>query len=80
MCLATTGSALQSYLFPLMSSLVGTSGCFLWFSIHSFLTVIYAYFIIPDNRGLSLVKIEREMMGKIEQKKQEKKIAAPAAV
>ena len=31
-------------------------------------------------RGLSLVKIEREMMGKIEQKKQEKKIAAAAAV
>jgi len=78
-CMGSSGSALQSYLFALMSSLVGTSGCFLWFSVHSFLTVIYAYFVIPDNRGLSLVKIEREMMGKLEQKRQEKKLAAAAS-
>ena len=37
----------------------GFSGCFWFYSGCSLTMAVYAYLVIPDNRGLSLVKIER---------------------
>jgi len=61
LCLATSANALQSFLFPYVLSWVDTAGCFFWFSISAFILVIYAFIILPDNRGLSLTNIERGM-------------------
>ena len=41
----------------------GFSGCFWFYSACSLAMAVYAYIVIPDNRGLSLVKIERNREG-----------------
>jgi len=60
MGLGVIGNALNSTVYPVMQGSAGFSGCFWFYSCCSFVMSCYGYFVIPDNRGLSLVKIERK--------------------
>jgi len=60
LCLAMCGSAANSTCYPILQRSIGFSGVFWFYSGASLVMAVYAYLVIPDNRGLSLVKIERE--------------------
>lgn len=60
LCLAMCGNAANSTLYPILQRSIGFSGVFWIYSGASLVMALYAYLVIPDNRGLSLVKIERD--------------------
>jgi len=59
LCFAMIGNAINSTFYPIIQRHAGLSGCFWFYSGCSLAMAVYAYLVIPDNRGLSLVKIER---------------------
>jgi hypothetical protein len=70
LCLAMCGNAFNSTFYPILqrfppasiSSLrhIGFSGVFWLYSAASLVMALYAFLVIPDTRGLSLVRIEKE--------------------
>jgi len=63
LCFAMIGNAVNSTFYPVIQRYAGFSGCFWFYSGCSLVMAVYAYLVIPDNRGLSLVKIERNREG-----------------
>jgi len=63
LCFAMVGNAINSTFYPVIQKHAGFSGCFWFYSACSLAMAVYAYIVIPDNRGLSLVKIERNREG-----------------
>merc|ERR1712115_383782 len=53
LCLAMSGNAANSTLYPIIQRYIGFSGIFWVYSASTLLMMIYAYLVIPDNRGLS---------------------------
>ena len=56
-CFLATGAIMVKF-FAEMKSAIDVHGCCFLYSSCGILTVIWAYFCIPDNRGKSLVKVE----------------------
>lgn len=67
--LAMIGNAANASLYPVIQRQIGFSGVFWIYSGCSLALAIYAYLVIPDHRGLSLVTIEREREASAESKK-----------
>jgi MFS family permease len=51
-------TVLVTLLFPVVSSLLGTSGVFFMFSVVAFVAIVFMYFFVPETKGKSLEKIE----------------------
>merc|ERR1712083_1196366 len=61
--IATIANAINAKVFPSLLSLLGFHGTFWLYSSVGLVMAGYGWATIPDNRGLSLVRIEEQMSG-----------------
>jgi len=59
---ATVANAINAKVYPNLLNLLGFHGTFWVYSGVGFGMAVYGWWVIPDNRGLSLVKIEDRML------------------
>ena len=59
---ATLANAINAKVYPNLLSLLGFHGTFWVYSMVGLGMAVYGWWVIPDNRGLSLVKIEDRIL------------------